>query len=157
VGIDPGRAYIEATDFNQSLGIAEVAVLRRLNKLLAGKGVPREVYVDLVRMVVGRDTLGRRPEQIRAVLPEDRWPFVEEVTAEWLEWLSGSGVQVVGDLADLQPRRPDYTDGTWVHPDQPPEDRVAEAAVEALAAVIEDVAPEHKSPVRRLADRLRRG
>ena len=157
VGVDPDRSYAEATDFNQSLGIAEVAVLRRLNKLLAGRGVPREAYVDLVREVIGRDTLAHRPDQIRAVLPERRWPFVEEVTSEWMDWLGGAGVEIVGDLADLQPRRPDYSEDTWIHPDQPPEDRVAEAALEALAAVIEDIAPSHKSPVRRLARRLLRG
>ena len=157
VGIDPLLAYAEANDFNQSLGIAEVAVLRRLNKLLAGRSVPREVYVDLVRELIARDTLAKRPNQIRAVLPEPRWGFVEEVTGEWLDWLGGAGVDIVGDLADLQPRRPDFTDDSWIHPDQPPEDRVAEAALEALAAVIADAAPTHESPARRLANRLLRG
>lgn len=157
VGIKPDAGYAEATDFNPSLGIVEAAVVRRLNKLLAGKGVPREVYVDLVREVIARETLSRRPNQIRAVLPERRWPFVEEVTAEWLDWLEGAGVDIVGDPADLRPQRPDFTDGTWVHPDKPPADLVADAALEALAAVIEDVAPTHKSPVRRLARRLLRG
>ena len=154
MGIDPDEQYAESTDFNPSLGIAETAVVRRLNRLLAGKGVPREVYVDLVREVVARDTLAHRPGQIRAVLPERRWPFVEEVSAEWQEWLVGAGVDVVGDLADLMPQRPDYGDGTWVHPDRPPSDLVADAAVEALAAVILDIAPTHRSPVRRLARRF---
>jgi hypothetical protein len=157
LGLDVEAEYVEATDFNPSLGIVETAVLRRLNKLLTGKGVPREVYVDLVREVIARDTLAARPDQIRAVLPERRWPFVEEVAAEWHEWLVGAGVDVVGDLADLQPSRPDYTDGTWIHPDKPPADLVADAAVEALAAVIQDIAPTHESPVRRLASRLLRG
>jgi hypothetical protein len=157
VGIDPDADYARATDFNRSLGIVETAVVRRLNKLLAGKGVPREVYVDLVREVIARDTLAQRPDQIRAVLPERRWPFVEEVSAEWRDWLEGAGVDIVGDLADLQPQRPDYADGTWIHPDRPPADLVADAAVEALAAVLEDIAPTHKSPVRRIARRLLRG
>ena len=157
VGLDPAAGYEEATDFNPSLGIVEAAVVRRLNRLLAGKGVPREVYVDLVREVIARNTLAQRPGMIRAVLPERRWPFVEEVTAEWLEWLEGAGVDVVGDLDDLRPRRPDFSDGTWIHPDKPPVDLVAEAAIEALAAVIEDVAPEHRSPVRRIARKLLRG
>jgi hypothetical protein len=154
VGIDPDAPYVESTDLNPSLGIAETAVLRRLNKLLAGKGVPRELYVALVREVVAQDTLARRPDQIRAALPERRWPFVDEVTAEWQEWLVGAGVDVVGDLADLLPERPDYTDGTWIHPDRPPAELVAEAAVEALAAVIKDLSPTPQSPVRRFASRL---
>jgi len=149
VGIDPDEQYAESTEFNSSLGIAEIAVLRRLNRLLAGKGVPREVYVEMVRDVVAQDTLAHRPEQIRAVLPERRWPFVEEVSAEWQEWLVGAGVDVVGDLAELLPQRPDYHDGTWVHPDRPPAELVADAAVQALAAVIQDLAPADTSPVRR--------
>ena len=157
VGIAPDRDYAEATDFNPSLGIVEAAVVRRLNKLLAGKGVPRDVYVDLVREVIARETLSQRPDQIRAVLPERRWPFVEDVTAEWLDWLEGAGVDVVGDLTDLQPKRPDFTAGGWIHPDKPPADLVAQATLEALAAVIEDIAPTHQSPVRRLARRLLRG
>jgi hypothetical protein len=63
----------------------------------------------------------------------------------------------VGDLADLRPQRPDFSDGSWVHPDKPPADLVADAAIEALAAVIEDIAPTHKSPVRRLARKFLRG
>jgi hypothetical protein len=157
VGLDPHADLAEATDFNPSLGIVEAAVVRGLNRKLAGQGIPRDVYVDLVREVIARDTLAQRPDQIRAVLPESRWPFVEEVTAEWLEWLEGAGVHVVGDLDELRPRRPDFTDGSWVHPDKPPADLVADAAIEALAAVIEDIAPTHTSPVRRLARKFLRG
>ena len=60
------------------------------------------MYVDLVREVIARDTLAQRPDQIRAVLPQRRWTFVEEVTGEWLDWLEGAGVDVVGDLDDLR-------------------------------------------------------
>jgi hypothetical protein len=155
LGLDPDLPYEEATDFNPSLGIAETAVVRQLNRRLAGKGIARPVYVDLVREVIARDTLALRADQIRAVLPPRRWPFVEEVTREWHEWLVGSGVDVVGDLDDLRPRRPDYD--TWTHPDKPPADLVADAALDALAAVIEAVAPTHTSPVRRIARRLLRG
>jgi hypothetical protein len=157
VGLDPSLDLAETTDYNPSLGIVEASVVRRLNKQLAGKGIPRDVYVDLVREVVARDTLAQRADQIRAVLPEGRWPFVEEVTGEWLEWLEGARVDIVGDLADLRPERPDFTDGSWIHPDKPPADLVADAAIEALGAVIEDIAPTHKSPVRRLARRFLRG
>jgi hypothetical protein len=156
VGIDPGIAAVESTNFNASLGIAEAATILRLNKLLAGKGVPRSVYVDLVREGAIRDVLGKRTTSIPVVVPKPRWRFVERVSAEWHEWIEGAGVDVVGDLADLTPVPPG-PDHVWIHPDEPPPADVADAAVAALAGVITRVAPTHKSTVRRLARRLLRG
>ncbi len=156
VGLDPSAAMAQSTNFNASLGVAEALVLRRLNKLLGPKRIPRAIYIDLVRDIVVRGSLGERTDMIPVVVPEARWKFIEAVTTEWLEWLDGSRVHVVGDLADLTPARPD-PDHVWVHPDEPPAEQVADAAIEALAAVIAAVAPEHRSPVRRLARRLIRG
>lgn len=155
VGVDPRVGEVESTNFNASLGIAEAATIRRLNKHLAGRGVPRAVYIDLVREGVVRDVLGKR-DAIPVVVPEKRWPFINRVTTEWLEWIEGAGVDVVGDLADLTPVPPG-PDHVWVHPDDPPAELVAEAALEALAAVVTKVAPTHTSPVRSLARRLLRG
>ncbi|MGO4255057.1 hypothetical protein [Marmoricola sp. RAF53] len=153
VGLDPDGAYEESTRFNASLGVVEANVVRRLNKLLVGREVPRELYIDLVRDVVVRDTLGERADKIPVVIPQVRWAFVDRVTAEWREWIEGAGVDVVGSLDDLEPEHfgPDHT---WVHPDQPPADLVAEAALESLAAVIAQSAPGDPSRVRRLARRL---
>jgi hypothetical protein len=153
VGIDPAAGPEESDNFNASLGVAEVSLVRRLNTLLGPKRIPRSVYIDLVRDVVVRGSLAERPDQIPVVVPEGRWPFVDTVTTEWLEWLEGSGVDLVGDLADLQPVRPG-PDHVWVHPDEPPPDQVADAAVAALAAVIANVGHAPKPRVRRLARRL---
>ncbi|MCW2785162.1 MAG: hypothetical protein JWP74_1679 [Marmoricola sp.] len=156
VGIDPAIAGVESTSFNASLGVAEAATIRRLNKLIAGRGVPRERYVELVRELIARETLGPREDTIPVVLPEARWDFVEEVTQEWREWLEGSGVDIVGDLDELRPVRPG-ADHVWVHPDSPPDAAVADAALAALAAVISVQESEEKPVVRRLARRLLRG
>jgi hypothetical protein len=156
VGIDPAVAVVESTSFNASLGVAEATMVRRLNKLLAPSRIPRDVYVDLVRETAVREALGSRTDTIPVVVPQGRWRFVETVTAEWLDWLEGAGVDVVGDLQDLVPEKPG-PDHVWVHPDDPPADQVADAAIEALAAVVAKVAPTHQSPVRRLARRLLRG
>lgn len=156
LGFDPAVAVVESTNFNQSLGVAEATTIRRLNKLLAGRGVPREVYIDLVRDVIVRNTLGPRTDSIPVVVPEPRWRFVETVTEEWREWIEGAGVDVVGDLADLVPLRPG-PDHVWIHPDEPPAEAVADAALVSLAAVISGVAPSHRISVRRLARRLLRG
>ncbi|MFL6155771.1 MAG: hypothetical protein ACJ72D_06770 [Marmoricola sp.] len=156
VGIDPAVATVPSTNFNASLGIAETATIRRLNKLLAGKGVPRAVYLDLVRQVVVRETLAGRATAIPVVVPQARWDFLEEVTAEWLEWLDGAGVDVVGDLTDLTPVLPG-PDHVWVHPDLPPDEDVADAAIAALAAVIRRSEVTGKPTVRTLARKLLRG
>lgn len=153
VGIDPATGPVESTNFNASLGIAEASTIRRLNKLLAGKGVKREVYIDLIRETAIRDVLGQRADPIPVVLPHGRWKFAERVTAEWLDWIEGAGVDVVGDLDDLVPVPPG-PDHVWIHPDDPPADQVADAAIAALAAVVTKVAPTHQSPVRRLAKRI---
>lgn len=155
VGLDLSASYAESTSYNVSLGVVEANVLRRLNKLLAGHGIPREVYVELVRELLGRDVLAARPNRIPAVLPRNRWAFTEEVTAEWREWLEGSGVDVVGDLDDLRPVRPG-PEHVWIHPDRPPADLVAEASLESLAAVIADSAQTRRWTMRKLARRLRR-
>lgn len=153
LGIDPALGAAESTNFNASLGVAEAATIRRLNKLLAGKGVSRDVYIDLIRETAIRDVLGKRAESIPVVLPRGRWRFAERVTSEWLDWIEGAGVDVVGDLTDLTPAMPG-PDHVWIHPDEPPADQVADAAIAALAAVVAKVAPTHQSPVRRLARRF---
>lgn len=156
VAIDPSVATAESTNFNASLGIAETATLRRLNKLLVGKGVPRSVYVDLIREGAVRDVLGKRADSIPVVLPEKRWRFVHRVAQEWLEWIEGSGIDVVGDLADLVPVEPG-PDHVWIHPDDAPDDQVADAAIEALAAVLAKIGPTHQAPPRSLTSLFRRG
>ncbi|MCX6394964.1 MAG: hypothetical protein NTV23_00575 [Propionibacteriales bacterium] len=153
VGIAPEVGAVESTNFNASLGIAEAATIRRLNKLIAGKGVPRAVYIDLIRETTIRGVLGQRKGSIPVVLPQGRWKFANRVTDEWLDWIQGAGVDVVGDLADLTPVHPG-PDHVWIHPDEPPAEEVADAALAALAAVVTHVAPTHSSPARRLAKRF---
>lgn len=153
LGLDPAVGSVESTNFNASLGIAEAATVRRLNKLLHGKGVSRDVYIDLIREAAIREVLGKRSGSIPVVLPQGRWKFADRVTAEWLDWIEGAGVDVVGDLADLTPVPPGE-DHVWIHPDEAPADQVADSAIAALAAVVSRVAPTHASPVRRLAKRI---
>jgi hypothetical protein len=159
VGLDPDHPYAESDTINASLGVAEATMLRRLNGLLAGRRIPRDTYINVVRLIIARDTLSRRENAIPVVVPEVRWPFIDRVTGEWLDWLEGSGVDVAGSLEDLRPARPG-PDHLWVHPDRPPADLVGDAALASLAAVIQEIAPaaaDGPSPVRRLAQRFRRG
>ncbi len=156
LGLDPGAPYAETETTNASLGGAEVTLLRRLNVALAERELPRTTYVTWVREMIVRDVLAQRQQMQRASVPPRHRPFVEDVTAGWLEWVRQSGVDVVGDLDDLLPRWPDDEDA-WTSPDDADPAVVAEAAIEALAHVLDEIAQGRgdRSPVARIARRLR--
>lgn len=156
VGLDQKVSYDESDAANASLGIAEVAVLRRLNRRLRQGGVSRETYVRLVREKIVREIFSEREGMLTARLPVEARPFVEEVTDEWLQWIDGSGVDVVGDVEEL---RSVWSPEEVPHPDQPSSDDVAEAAIAALAALVMEhdqtpVTAELARPLGRLGRRL---
>jgi hypothetical protein len=141
---------------NASLGTVEVAVLRRLNRRLRRAGVSRQTYVPLVRDLLAKRVFAAHEDMQLATVPEEFWPFVDEVSHEWREWIEGSGVHVVGDLDDLTPSWPSG-DEVVRHPDRPPPNLVAQAAIEALAEVLTEIdrggAPDD-SAAKRLGRRL---
>ena len=49
-------------------------------------------------------------------LPPERYPFTEEQAERWIDWIKGSGVDVVGDVDDLRPEPVD-PDAAWLNPD----------------------------------------
>jgi len=155
VGIDQETSYEESQTTNASLGGAEVTLLRRLNIELAEREVPREVYVEWVREGIVKDVLAGRPGKERATVPPRHRSAVDEITVDWLEEIRRSGVDVVGDLDDLVPVWPDGEG--WSDPDEADPAVVAEAAIQALAYVIDDIGTGSRGvgPVARLARRLR--
>ncbi|MDQ6641762.1 MAG: hypothetical protein M3Y66_04620 [Actinomycetota bacterium] len=137
VGLDPDLDVEPGERANQSLGIGEIALLRQLNMALKGRAIPQPVYAEVVRDVIARETLGRRKQpSARATLPPTCREFVDTVTAEWLEWVDGAGIDVVGDLAELQTRWPS-DDTAWTSPDRPRPVDVINASVDALAQLVE--------------------
>jgi hypothetical protein len=156
VGIDPEVVHAPSELANASLGTAEVAVLRRLNRRLRRAGVSRETYVPLVRDLIAKRVFAAHEGMHTAVVPPEFWPFVDEVSEEWREWVVGAGVDVVGDLDDLRATWPG-ADEIGRHPDRPAPNLVAQSAIEALAEVIAEIdrsgAPED-GPARRLGRRL---
>ena len=115
-GIDPAWAPVDSERSNRSLGMAETQLLRRLNR-----GVEREArnqgqYDDLIRDLLMDDQLGGRESGL-VRMPPSLYPWAEEQTERWVEWIERSGVHVVGDLAELRPLPP--PEGTvWVDPDE---------------------------------------
>ena len=156
VGIDPQASYAESETTNASLGGPEVTLLRRLNVELARREVQRDTYVDWVREAIVKELLAERPGMQPATVPPRRRPAVETITASWLEEIRESGIDVVGDLDDLVPVWPDDAE-PWPDPDVADPSVVAEAAIQALAYVIDEIGSGARTvgPVARLTRRLR--
>ena len=82
--------------------------------------------------------------------PRRARPWVDEIAAAWIGQIEAMGVDVVGDLAELRTVWP--ADGEpWADPDAVDPDAVADAAIDALAHVLDRIG----SPDRRAARRPR--
>jgi hypothetical protein len=159
LGIDPVLAPETSARANVSIGIDETALVRELNRRLRKAGLDSATYRDLVRRVIVHDTLAARADMRRVTMPPHAWPWVEAVAQEWIDWVEGSGIDVVGDLEDLKPVFD--TSAKWANPDRPRPRRQTDAALDALVAVIMEAAerpdPEQSTTARlgRAARRLR--
>lgn len=158
-GFDPALAPQETARANPSIGIDETALLRKLNVALVEAGLDSAAYRQVVRQLLVHETLATRPKMRKVTLPPRLRGWALEVADEWREWVEGSGIDVVGDLEDLRPVFPD--DDAWDNPDRPKARRMNDAAIDALVAVIMEVAerpdPEQSTTARigRAARRLR--
>ena len=114
--IDPAWAPLDSERDNRSLGIAETSLLRKLNRRLE-LGVWRDpVYDALIRELLAQEVLvARDADPVR--LPPHRFDFAEQEGEVWIDWIKSSGVDVVGDVDDLRPRRP-AEDAKWKDPDR---------------------------------------
>ncbi len=151
-GIDPAWAPESTQRTNTSLGIAEVQLLRELNRRME-RTVRREASFDeLIReMLAHEELMGRRTLPVR--LPPDRFDWADEQADLWVAWLKDSGVDVIGEVGDLRPLRP--ADGTpWVDPDRVRPKQAFHAAVDALAAMTTEAA-RRPAPERQGMARLR--
>ena len=154
IGLDPHASYAESNTTNASLGGAEVTMLRRLNLELNEPRLPRDTYVEWVRETIVREVLAQRPDMEPATVPPERRAAIEAITSEWLTEISGSGIDVIGDLEELRSVWPDDWE-TWTDPDLPDPELVADAAIKSLAHVLEEIRNPTVRTVARLARRLR--
>ncbi len=134
LGLDPAWAPKPGGRRNPSIGTAESTLLRRVNARLKAAGLPSDQYRALVRQLVVHETLAARPDMRPVTLPPDSYDWAEGVAQGWVDWIKGSGVDVVGDLEELRPVRP--APGTqWQDPDKPRARDVTAAAVDAIVAL----------------------
>jgi len=153
-GIDPAWAPEEASRENVSIGTAETALLRRFNRRVKKAGLDSEQYRALVRELMVHQTLAQRPGMVKATLPPPAYPWAQEIAAEWADWIEGSGVDVIGDVADLRPVPPDEKEH-WHDPDSPRNARMVDAALDALVAMTLEAA-KRPDPSEQITARLGR-
>jgi hypothetical protein len=142
VEVDPTVLDRSVSRPNESLGIVQAELLRRVNVALGDRlPHPRAGHSRIAKAYFARQVLapqgGRRP-----VLPPYLAGWCRDASQQVVERLAAAGYDVVGDLADLMP------DDAAERVDLAVSDsELAAAAVDALAAVLDQ---RHRD-VRRLA------
>jgi hypothetical protein len=143
LSIDPSWAPAESRRSNQSLGAAETEVIRQLNQRMGRKTRRQAEFDELVRQFLAEQHLSERPG-IPVRLPPDRFPWAEKQAETWIGWLASSGVQLVGDPADLRPVRPktpeEGSEAEGLNPGRVRNKIKLNAAIDALAAMTQEAA-----------------
>ncbi len=120
----------QVTRANESLGLASLLVLRRVNELLDERGLTFPAGQGLRKKVLAKTVLAARRDA-EPTLGLVTTPWVREQTQRTVKALSESGVTLVGDWADLEP-----VDVPGIDPEQVPLADVHEAALEGLAGLV---------------------
>ena len=133
-GLDPEEFDTSTVQrANPSLGVAETALLRSLNRRVNGV-LPNERYRELVRELLAHRTLSHREGVTPLQLPDDVRAWAAGLAEEWIAELGGRGYEVVGSLEDLRPDP--VAEAPFVDPDDPPAGEVVDAAVQSLEVVL---------------------
>ncbi|MBS46011.1 MAG: hypothetical protein CMH83_23115 [Nocardioides sp.] len=137
-GIDPAWAPLDSDRSNASLGAAETVLLRKLNKRME-RGERRSArYDNLIRRMLAEGTLVQSSSD-RITLPPAMQPWAQAEAERWIEWIEGSGVDVVGDVEDLRPRPLDPAT-PYANPDRVRARAQLKVALDALAAMTAEAA-----------------
>jgi len=132
-GLDALDLDLQPDRVNPSLGVPEIALIRRINRAVTPVLAPAH-YRPLVRELLAHRTLSQRRSSPRLELPVDSYPWVRDLEQSWVDEIAQRGYDVVGDLAELIGAPP----AEWTDPERPPEKAVAGAAVEAITALLLD-------------------
>ncbi len=131
-GLDDLELDVEPERANPSLGVPETTAVRRIN-VKANKLVPPAAYRPLVRELIAHRTLSQRTDSPRLTLPPEDYGWVAELQQRWTDVIRERGYDVVGDLDDLIGDPPPTT---YADPDTPDEAQVADAALDAVTALL---------------------
>ncbi len=153
--IDASHAPEQAVRVNESMGIEQAHVLRRLNRRLGSRD-PRRADNELDRLVQSLIEDGTFAGGARRIeLPPRLHEWADNHASQWIDWLHGSGAHVIGDPEELRPAALD-PDTKWRDPDKPGKRRLAAVSMGVLEAVAREAAG-RQAPPRSLAPRVRAG
>jgi hypothetical protein len=130
LGLDPGEFRLDEFRKNPSLGVAEAAVVRRLNEEIA-ELVPNHHYRAIVREALVHQHLSVDRRSARLSVPQDVWEWADHLSRRWVAEVALRGYDVVGDLDDLLPRPP----LPYVDPDDVGVEELGETTMRALTAM----------------------
>ncbi len=132
LGVDPTSLDRSASSPNESLGVEEVEMLRRVN-LHAPEEEDAPKRQLLIKQVLADSILAARPDAQKFAPPPEEQPWVVERGTAMVAALRAASYDVVGDLDELVPplTTPDGAD-----PDDVDDSAVARVAVETMAAVL---------------------
>lgn len=141
--VDPQRLATDVPRANESLGIVQAELMRRVNVALGDRLSLREAYRETGKMYLAKRVLSAQQGE-RARIPARLEPWAREVTAAHVAALRDGGYDLVGSLEDLEPAPEAFvTDAQVVG-----ESEVADAAAAALATTLVD---RHEALARRRA------
>ncbi len=146
-GLDPARYADLGGRSNRSMGVAETELVRRMNRQL--RRMPSESYDPLVRRFLAEQALGNRSS--RLMLPPHRMDWAVAWSEELVAAIEARGYDVVGDLAELLPRRDDHA--AYVSPTSLGDAALAPAATRAATRVLLYSSRQRKT-IRELRDQL---
>ncbi|MGA8255396.1 MAG: hypothetical protein WB767_02355 [Nocardioides sp.] len=132
-GIDSEWAPRDSENTNASLGVAEAAMLRRLNRRMDPATRRETRFDELVRKMLVEDRLVQR-QSPPLTLPPRLQPWAEGESERWIEYLMASGFHLVGDVDELRPV-PRDPDEVYKSPDKIGAKPQLRAALDALAAM----------------------
>ena len=151
VGIDPASVDTSVSIPNESLGVVEIELLRRVNEFApteAGKPL-RQL---MTRQILAEGVLAPRPDVRRFGAPQEQHPWVVERGTAMVAELRTLPIDVVGDLGELIPPA-DPVEGPI--PDDVTDAELAPVAVEAVSEVLYRSHEHETEGLRAEVDRLK--
>ncbi len=135
IGVDAARFDpLQVRRSNESLGVAEIELLRRVNLALAGR-LPHPEYGAVATTLFANGILGQLSRSSKPVLPQQLRAAAERLGDDWIEQIELRNYSVSGDLDDL---RPHHRDGA--RPQAASQEDIAEVAAQATAELLLEIA-----------------